>query len=644
MCEKAARLSLTLSLLLLALAFVPSLFAAPPPEAWVAAERGYAELENEKPEEAEASYARVIELVPKDPMGHGNMAIALLRQQRFEDASTAIEKALAIAPGRGDLLAIRGEIRQWSGDLEGSLADLDAAALASPDDLEIQYAAYQAASTLGGDDAGPLAVRTLGRLAELRPENLVVILQRLQGAIARGDRAVATAALIRVEELLWQAPDLARRALGLVDEALRSGDVASARVPAIRLENVLKVQPMFRESLRELKTGIQGIPLRDFLDQPPVGDFGPPRAIRFAAESVDDVATLDVATGDFDGDSRADIVRLRADGAVEVLLASSLFEPEVIGGGAGAEAAPSDFARLLVVDLNNDYRLDVMAYGPTSATLWTGDGAGGFARPVDDLGLPSGGAGELTPIDFDIEGDLDLAGVGADAGSAELWRNSLNGPLEAVGSGSLPPLPATAARTITASDLDRDGDLDLLVGHGRGLMWLDNLRQGRFVDRSAAAGLQPDGAVRSVVAADLDADGLPDAVAAGDGLRIARNVDGRFEPWDLGGFTETLQLDRVITLDADNDGRRDLAAVGADGLIVLAHQGGGTWRSLAVDSAAAPTAGALGSVATADLDQDGDLDLVAGGPAGLVRFVNQGGSDGGWLTLRLSGLDKGSSK
>ncbi|MEM8993200.1 MAG: FG-GAP-like repeat-containing protein, partial [Acidobacteriota bacterium] len=494
MCEKAARLSLTLSLLLLALAFAPSLFAAPPPEAWVAAARGFAELENEKPVEAAPSYARVIELVPKDPMGHGNMAIALLRQQRFEEASAAIEKALVIAPGRADLLAIRGEIRQWSGDLEGSLADLDAAALAATDDLEIQYAAYQAASTLGGDDAAPLAARTLGRLAELRPENLVVILQRLQGAIAQGDRAVATAALIRVEELLWQAPDLARRALGLVDDALRSGDLASARVPAIRLENVLKVQPMFRESLRELKTGIQGIPLRHFLDQPRVGDFGPPRAIRFTAEAVDDVATVDVASGDFDDDTRADIVRLRADGAVEVLLASALFEPAVIGA---VEAPGNDFARLLVVDLNNDHRLDVMAYGPATSMLWIGDGAGGFGRPVDDLGLPSSGAGELTAIDFDIEGDLDLAGVGADAGSAELWRNSLNGPLEAVGSGSLPPLPSTAARAITASDLDRDGDLDLLVGHGRGLMWLDNLRQGRFVDRSAAAGLGPAGAVRS---------------------------------------------------------------------------------------------------------------------------------------------------
>ncbi|MEO1086511.1 MAG: hypothetical protein AAFY88_19945, partial [Acidobacteriota bacterium] len=452
MCEKAARLSLTLSLLLLALAFVPSLFAAPPPEAWVAAERGFAELENEKPEEAEASYARVIELVPKDPMGHGNMAIALLRQQRFEDASVAIEKALALAPGRADLLAIRGEIRQWSGDLEGSLADLDAAALAAPDDLEIQYAAYQAASTLGGDDAGPLAARTLGRLAELRPENLVVILQRLQGAIAQNERAVATGALIRVEELLWQAPDLARRALGLVDDALRSGDLASARVPAIRLENVLKVQPMFRESLRELKTGIQGIPIRHFLDQPAVGDFGPPRAIRFSAEAVDEIATLDVASGDFDGDTRADIVRLRGDGAVEVLLAASLFKPAAVSGASAdatsSEASESDFARLLVVDLNNDHRLDILAYGPTSSVLWIGDGAGGFQRPVDDLGLPSSGAGELVPIDFDIEGDLDLAGVGADAGSAELWLNSLNGPLEAVGSGAMPPLPSTAARAI----------------------------------------------------------------------------------------------------------------------------------------------------------------------------------------------------
>ncbi|MEM1178086.1 MAG: FG-GAP-like repeat-containing protein [Acidobacteriota bacterium] len=646
MCEKSSRLLLTLSLLLTALAFVPVLQAAPPPEAVVASERGFAELENEKPEEAEASYARVIELMPKDPLGHANLAISLLRQQRFDEALTAIDRALELTPDRPDLLAIRGEVRQWSGDHEGSLVDLDAAALGAPDDLEIQYAAYQAATTLVDADDNPLAVRTLGRLAELRPENLVVILQRLQGAIASGDRPVATAALIRVEELLWQAPDLARRALGLVKEALRSDDLGDARVPAVRLENVLKVQPMFRESLRELKTGIQGIPVQTFLGEPPAADFGPPRAIRFAAETMDAVATLDVASGDFDGDSRPDLVRLRADGAVEVLLAATLFKPTALppaGGQDGQNGKPQGMERLLVIDLNNDHQLDVLAYGATSSTIWVG-GETGLERAQVDLGLGDIGALELAAVDFDIEGDLDLAGVGGSAGSANLWRNSLIGPLEKVSSGALPPLPSTAAQAVTASDLDRDGDLDILVGHGRGLMWLDNLRQGRFVDRSAAAGLEPRSAVRSVVAADLNADGLPEAVAAGDGLSILKNVDGRFEPWDLGGLTDTLQLDRVIALDADNDGRRDLAAVGADGLLVLSHQGGGTWRSLAIDGLDPEKTSTFGAVTAADLDQDGDLDLVAGGPSGLVRFKNQGGSEASWLTLRLTGLDKGSSK
>ena len=48
-----------------------------------------------------------------------------------------------------------------------------------------------------------------------------------------------------------------------------------------------------------------------------------------------------------------------------------------------------------------------------------------------------------------------------------------------------------------ASDLDRDGDLDLLVAHAKGLAWLDNLRQGRFADRTAASGLAAAGPCRS---------------------------------------------------------------------------------------------------------------------------------------------------
>ena len=58
----------------------------------------------------------------------------------------------------------------------------------------------------------------------------------------------------------------------------------------------------------------------------------------------------------------------------------------------------------------------------------------------------------------------------------------------------------------------------------KGIAWLDNLRQGRFADRTAASGLAAAGPVEAVVSADLDNDGLPDVIAAGNGLTLWRNL------------------------------------------------------------------------------------------------------------------------
>ncbi|MEM8930927.1 MAG: FG-GAP-like repeat-containing protein [Acidobacteriota bacterium] len=627
--------TLSTLLLTLPLVLVPAVAtAAPTAEDLARRDRGFAELENENPDRAADHYVELIASRPNDPLGHANLAIALLRQQRYDEALDAVAKALELAPDRPDLVAIRGEIRQWQGELDAALVDLAAAADGELNDPERLYAAYQLAGTLRTPEAEAVADRTLERLARLRPDNLVVLLQRGQRAIAEGDRTTATGVFLRVRELLWQAAPIAERAIGMVFDALEGEDVSAARVPAVRLENVLKVSAMFRESLRELKTGIQGIPVKRFVDEPEPTVFGDPRAVGFTARLLDETPILGrgVAIGDLDADDRPDLVLLRADGLV-IRLASTDQPAEPIATADGLD-------RLHLVDLDNDVDLDIVATGPDRAAVWLGDGTGNFTRAEDDLGLATAGARGVVAIDFDIEGDLDLATVGGASGPADLWRNSLDGPLDRVGTKVFPALPTSRPEGVVASDIDRDGDLDLLIAHARGAQWLANLRQGRFVDRSVAAGLTPGPAARAAASVDLDADGLPEAIVAGDGVKVWRNLGGRFEPWSLPGLPDG-SFDTLHAFDADNDGRHDLVMSGSAGLQLLGRTAEG-FQPLAID--AAPTS--AHAVAIADLDADGDLDLVTGGPNGVHQIENLGtdGTPHHFLALRLRGLDKGSSK
>lgn len=585
--------------------------------------RGYAELENEKPEEAEVSYREVVQKAPEDPLGYANLSIALLRQQKYDPALRVVTTALQQFPGHARLLSIQGDILQWTGDLDGGLKLLDQAAQADPNDLEILYATFQLASNLKSEEAMAIRKRVLTRLAELRPENVVVLLQLGQQAIAEGDRPTATQAFLRISELLWQAQPIAQRALGMLNEALEGEDVTAARVPAVRLENVLKVSPMFRESLRELKTGIQGIPLLHFQDEPPVTAFGEPIPVSFSAARLDERAGSGLVAGDFDGDERPDLARLRAD-ALEIRLAKE-------GWKASSEIPAKGFTKLLAVDIDNSGQLDLLAFGANGGTAFFGAGDGSFKANV--LGLGSAAANDAAVVDFDIEGDLDV--VTAGTGGVDLFRNSLTGDLESVGSKSLPALKLQGVRATAIGDLDRDGDLDVAVGHSGGATWLDNLRQGKFVTQAIGGP-----ALNTLATADFNNDGLPDLAGSGDGIFLMRNTGGAFEPWQDTGLPNDFQATALLPLDADNDGRRDLAIVGKSGVQVLRQKTDGRFEALQLTDAP----GAATALAAADLDQDGDLDLAVSGKDGLHWFENEGGNKNGWLAVRLTGLSKGNSK
>ncbi len=636
----------------LALALQPS---RPDERAVALRNRGLAELENEQPGRAEPIFRELVEALPDEPLGHADLAIALLRQQRFEEAERAIGRALELAPGRADLTAIQGEVYQWSGRPDQALAAFRRAAAAAPDDPEIQYALYRQATTGGGAVSGAEAERAaaeaLERLARLRPENLIVIIQRGQRARAAGDRAAATAAFLRLRELSWQAPEAAGQLLAQILAALEAGDLEAARVPALRLENVLKVTSMYRESLRELASGIQGVPVARFAGEPPPASFGDPVPVSFRGVALSTAATAGraLAVGDFDGDRRPDLARV----------AAPVTTPVEAAAGAGprleVRRASADWAvgstldaagieRLLAVDLDNDGRLDLLGYGPGRVRYWRPAAEGGFVEATSELGLEKAAAAAAAAIDFDVEGDLDLALAGGGSGGktgAELYLNALAGPLEPVGAKSLPGLALSEVGDLLASDLDRDGDLDLVIAHGGGLAYLVNQRQGTFADGTTAAGLGAAAAARAAVSADLDNDGWPDLVTAGRGLAFYRNAGGRFTAWDPGGgFKTTASFSALAAFDADNDGRLDLAVGGPTGLAVLTQRPAGGWSFLNLDGA---PAGAT-ALAAADLDGDGDLDLVAAGPHGLHRLENLGGNRNRWLAVRLKGLEKGSGK
>lgn len=174
-------------------------------------------------------------------------------------------------------------------------------------------------------------------------------------------------------------------------------------------------------------------------------------------------------------------------------------------------------------------------------------------------------------FDADQDGDLDLyvcsGGSEFKSGSPyyqdRLYLNGGNGQFRHAAN-ALPVMP-TSTSSATAADYDQDGDLDLFVG-GRidpgnyaaiPPSYLLENRNGRFVDVTAdvAADLRHIGRVTAAQWADLDQDDRPDLLLAGEWMPIviARNTRNGFELQTLPNSTGWWNTLSVADLDKDGD-------------------------------------------------------------------------------------------
>ncbi len=177
--------------------------------------------------------------------------------------------------------------------------------------------------------------------------------------------------------------------------------------------------------------------------------------------------------GDFDDDGDLDLVAVDASDRLR------LFDNRRSGKYVAIDAPTTETARAVAVaDLNNDGRLDIVLLGPTGGvTTVTRKADGGWTtRCIGTVaGERSEAGSSIQTCDYDNDGWLDLLAV--QMGSIGLWRNTggsepafedaaklLPSPLYLPPHGTSPDLKqGEFVHNALPADVDRDGDLDLLL-------------------------------------------------------------------------------------------------------------------------------------------------------------------------------------
>ena len=265
---------------------------------------------------------------------------------------------------------------------------------------------------------------------------------------------------------------------------------------------------------------------------------------------------------DFDGDGDLDV-------AAAVTGSDSVvwFENTDGLGTFGTEQLISNLvdgsASVTAADLDGDGDLDIVqaaVLGDSISWFENTDGLGSFGTE-QVITVLSDGIEDVITADFDGDGDLDILSASNNDNTVSWFENT-----DGLGSFGAEQIISTAGvRTATAADLDGDGDLDVLVAK----YWQDTVSWFENTDGLGSFGAEQTihtefGGVSSVVASDLDGDGDLDVVAAAtDDHTVSwfENIDG------LGSFGSEQEISSlstnaidVVTADIDGDGDQDVVS------------------------------------------------------------------------------------
>ncbi len=295
-------------------------------------------------------------------------------------------------------------------------------------------------------------------------------------------------------------------------------------------------------------------------------------------------------------------------------------------------------------DIDRDGDLDILGAGQGDKISWfediNGDSLTWTEHVISDTLAAST---SVQAIDIDRDGDLDILGTARDDNKIAWWEN-VNGD-GSLWNESIIDDTFTGVWMAHATDLDRDGDIDILGAAFTGdkVAWWENTNGDASTWLIHEVDLAFDGA-KYLFAADLDDDGDNEIVSvAFDDSEVAlwqnetihRNAHFTSENV-IGNLADGAFYSH--SADIDHDGDMDVIATGSDTDNILwwrnVNGDGSVWQPGVISS----NFNDARSVDTVDIDQDGDLDIFGSAWDGdkVNWWENTNGDASTWLTHTIS--------
>lgn len=627
---------------------------------------GLAYLEESQPTKAAAEFSALVELLPDEAIGYGNIAVAHLRLQQNDIAEEWIKLGIDAVPMDSQLHFILSEVYQVQGESSKAIEALKEAVRLSPDELEFRYKLTRYyLGQRNNPEAQQEAVHHLQELYARSPVNVVIIMKLAQALIGQDRLEDAEK---HCQELLILLGDTDADKLALLTkgiDAIKNRNQNDASRNIRFFENVHRASPRYQQGIGELVTDILGHPIEIFspgFKARLTAKKSPPINVEFVdiTEQLglvnhqgDKKDHASISLFDYDNDGKLDIYStstglLRNSDDGKFLLAP-YFQDFVV--------PPSlNLPIHTYLDLDKDGTQELLLQTQDGITLLRRDSDRKWgASPIIMHQRETDNTSVLLTVDYDHDGDLDLF---AGRSGVKMYRN--NGDARFIDVSDQTFLtnneindtqPMQILTDAIAADFDDDGDIDIFAGHSdTGCTLYDNLRQGKLRAVTDIMGISQEVHYTSAAVGDYDNDGDSDLfLASTTGLRLYRNRGDATFVADIQSkqtFEKYNDQSTILkSLDYDNDGFLDLWIISKQGLFL--YRNDGTCRFTETSSIIKPItpmdkgiAGAVG-----DYDNDGDLDLFYINEKGQLRALqNNGGNQNNWIQVKLEGITTGNNK
>jgi len=358
----------------------------------------------------------------------------------------------------------------------------------------------------------------------------------------------------------------------------------------------------------------------------PDGTFAPRVDYPLLVSGYYDVEVSGFTVGDFTGNGKLDIV-----------IANNFYLPPasiLLGNGDGTFQSPTPlnqtipnatYSQVASADFNGDGKLDLVFLGNNGTMLvLLGNGDGTFEAPVSYT-IPA--SSYISIGEFNGDGKPDIALGGGVAGSypasseVSVLINNGDGTFQ-----SAVNYPITGEiEALAVADLNGDGKLDLVVptgGFSAGVSVLLGVGDGTFASPVTYTSTLLSPYSTSVAVADFNGDGkvdlaLTNSEAPSSAVAILLgNGDGTFQNPPL-LYSAGLDPAGVIALDVNGDGKPDLAVVGGYAtpsfysVTVLINQGNGSFPNFSTY----PVPRYPYSAVVGDFNGDGKPDIAVDSPS-----------------------------